>query len=148
VAAVVLIGAGLALPLHRPEVDKLVWKPYTEANFTAARATGDPVFIDFTAAWCLSCQVNERAVLESADVERALGKNHMQLLKADWTQYDPTITKQLTSLGRSGVPTYVIYPPGKISNPDVLPEVLTKQVVLKAIRTDAKPMGSQTAESR
>ncbi len=148
VAAVALIAVALTLPLHRPEANTLVWKPYTQANFTAARATGDPVFIDFTAAWCLSCQVNERAVLESADVERALGKNHVQLLKADWTQYDPMITKQLASLGRSGVPTYVIYPPGKISNPDVLPEVLTKQAVLKAIRTDAKPMGSQTAESR
>ena len=147
-AAVALIAAALALPLHRPAVDTLVWKPYTQANFAAARASGNPVFIDFTAAWCLSCQVNERAVLESGAVERALGKNHMQLLKADWTQYDPMITKQLSSLGRSGVPTYVIYPPGTISNPDVLPEVLTEQVVLKAIRTDARPMGSQTAKSR
>ncbi len=147
-AAVVLIAGALALPLHRPAVDKLVWKPYTQANFAAARASGNPVFIDFTAAWCLSCQVNERAVLESGAVERALGKNRMQLLKADWTQYDPMITKQLASLGRSGVPTYVIYPPGAISNPDVLPEVLTEQVVLKAIRTDARPMGSQTAKSR
>lgn len=146
-AAVVLIAVALALPLHQPTVDKLVWKPYSEANFTAARATGDPVFIDFTAAWCLSCQVNERAVLESQEVERELAKNHMQLLKADWTHYDPTITKQLASLGRSGVPTYVIYPPGKVSNADVLPELLTKQIVLKAIKTDAQPMGSQTAGS-
>ncbi len=147
VAAMALIAVALALPLHQPEVDKLLWQPYTEANFKAARATGDPVFIDFTAAWCLSCQVNERAVLQSGEVERALEKNHMQLLKADWTQYDPMITKELGSLGRSGVPTYVIYPPGKISNADVLPEVLTKQIVLKAIRTDAKPMGSQTKEA-
>ncbi len=143
IAAVALIAVALALPLHKPTLDKLVWKPYTEANFTAARATGDPVFIDFTAAWCLSCQVNERAVLQARDVERALEKNHVQLLKADWTQYDPLITRELAADGRSGVPTYVIYPPGKVSNADVLPELLTKSVVLTAIKNDAKPMGSK-----
>ena len=91
----------------------------------------------------MSCQVNERAVLKSKDVERALEKNHVQLLKADWTQYDPVITRELAAVGRSGVPTYVIYPPGKVSNPDVLPELLTKSTVLTAIQKDAKPMGAQ-----
>jgi thiol:disulfide interchange protein DsbD len=142
IAAVVLIAVALALPLHKPTVDTLVWQPYTEANFAAARATGKPVFIDFTAAWCLSCQVNERAVLKSKDVEKALRKNQMQLLKADWTQYDPAITRELAAVGRSGVPTYVIYPPGTVSNPDVLPELLTKGAVLTAIEKDAKPMGA------
>jgi len=143
IAAVVLIVVALALPLHKPAVDTLVWQPYTEANFAAARATGQPVFIDFTAAWCLSCQVNERAVLKSKDVEKELTKNHVQLLKADWTQYDAAITRELTTLGRSGVPTYVIYPPGKVSNPDVLPELLTKAAVLAAIKNDSKPMGTE-----
>jgi thiol:disulfide interchange protein DsbD len=143
IAAVVLIAIALALPLRKPAVDTLTWQPYTEANFAAARATGDPVFIDFTAAWCLSCQVNERAVLESKDVEKALVKSHVQLLKADWTQYDPAITRELAAVGRSGVPTYVIYPPGKVSNADVLPEFLTKDVVLTAIVKDAKPMGTE-----
>ncbi len=143
VAAVVLIAIALALPLHKPKVDRLVWQPYTEANFTAARASGDPVFVDFTAAWCLSCQVNEKAVLKSADVEHALEKSHVKLLKADWTQYDPTITKELAAVGRSGVPTYVMYPPGKVSNADVLPELLTKSVVLNAIEKDSKPMGTE-----
>jgi thiol:disulfide interchange protein len=143
IAAVVLIVLALALPLRKPAVETLVWQPYTEANFAAARASGKPVFIDFTAAWCLSCQVNEKAVLKSADVEAALEKNHVQLLKADWTQYDPVITRELAAVSRSGVPTYVIYPPGKVSNADVLPEFLTKDVVLKAIEKDAKPMGVQ-----
>jgi len=67
----------------------------------------------------------------------------VQLLKADWTQYDAAITRELTTLGRSGVPTYVIYPPGKVSNPDVLPELLTKGAVLTAIQKDSKPMGTQ-----
>jgi thiol:disulfide interchange protein len=143
IAAVVLIALALALPLRKPAVETLAWQPYTEANFAAARASGKPVFIDFTAAWCLSCQVNEKAVLKSADVEAALEKNHVQLLKADWTQYDPVITRELAAVSRSGVPTYVIYPPGKVSNADVLPEFLTKDVVLKAIEKDAKPMGVQ-----
>jgi thiol:disulfide interchange protein len=141
IAAVLLILFGLALPLRKITVETLVWQPYTQANFDAARASGKPVFIDFTAAWCLSCQVNEKAVLQSADVESTLITNHVQLLKADWTQYDPTITRELSALGRSGVPTYVIYPPGAVSNPDVLPELLTKSVVLKAIEKDSKPMG-------
>jgi len=140
-AAALLVVLALYLPLHRPRAETLPWQPYTPASFAAARASGQPVFIDFTAAWCLSCKVNEAAVLHAAEIETALQKNHMQLLKADWTQYDPAITQQLASLGRSGVPTYVIYPPGKVSNPDVLPELLTKDVVLKQIEKDAKPMG-------
>jgi thiol:disulfide interchange protein DsbD len=142
IAAVVLIAFALALPLRKPAAETLAWQPYTEASFAAARASGQPVFIDFTAAWCLSCQVNERAVLKSKDVEAALVSNHFQLLKADWTQYDPVITRELSALGRSGVPTYAIYPPGKISNADVLPEFLTKDIVLTAIKKDAKPLGA------
>jgi thiol:disulfide interchange protein len=141
--AVLLIALAIYLPIHRPKAETLAWQPYTEASFAAARATGQPVFIDFTAAWCLSCKVNEAAVLRSADVETALTKNHMVLLKADWTQYDPVITRELAAVGRSGVPTYVIYPPGKVSNPDVLPELLTRDIVLTAIKKDAKPMGTQ-----
>jgi thiol:disulfide interchange protein DsbD len=141
IAAVILIAFAIALPLRKPAVETLTWQPYTEASFAAARATGQPVFIDFTAAWCLSCQVNERVVLRSNDVEALLKQNHVVLLKADWTQYDPVITRELASIGRSGVPAYVIYPPGKVSNPDVLPELLTKDIVLTAIKKDAKEMG-------
>jgi thiol:disulfide interchange protein len=143
IAAVLLILFAIALPLRRITVETLEWKPYTQANFDAARASGQPVFIDFTAAWCLSCQVNEKAVLQTAEIESTLITGHVQLLKADWTQYDPTITRELAAVGRSGVPTYVIYPPGKASNPDVLPEFLTKDVVLKAIQKDSKPLGVQ-----
>ena len=141
IAAVVLIAGAIALPLRKPAVETLTWQPYTEASFAAARATGNPVFIDFTAAWCLSCQVNERVVLRSKDVDELLVKDHVVLLKADWTQYDPVITRELAAVGRSGVPTYVIYPPGKVSNPDVLPELLTKDLVLRQLKKDAKPMG-------
>lgn len=142
IAAVVLIALALVLPLRKPTVETLKWEAWTPESFAAARATGQPVFIDFTAAWCLSCQVNEKAVLQSADVDKELVSKHYVLLKADWTQYDPKITAALAEVGRSGVPTYVIYPPGKVSNPDVLPEILTKSIVTTAVDKDAKPMGS------
>jgi thiol:disulfide interchange protein DsbD len=141
IAAVVLIAIAIALPLHKPKPATMKWTPYTQASFEAARGTGDPVFIDFTAAWCLSCKVNEAAVLQSKDVEAKLTGKHFQLLKADWTQYDPAITNALAAVGRSGVPTYVIYPPGKVSNPEVLPELLTKDIVLKDIEKYSKPLG-------
>jgi thiol:disulfide interchange protein DsbD len=142
-AAVLLIAAALAFPLRKPAVTTLAWQPYTEASFQAARASGKPVFVDFTAAWCLSCQVNERLVLRSSDVESELLSNRFQLLKADWTQYDPVITRQLAAVERSGVPTYVIYPAGEKSNPDVLPELLTKDLVLRSIKKDTKEPGAE-----
>ena len=110
----------------------LSWKPYSQAALETARASGNPVLIDFTAAWCLSCQVNEKLVLKSADVEHQLAAKHFTLLRADWTQYDPAITAELATLHRSGVPTYVVYPAK--GEPNVLPELLTKDLVLTAVR--------------
>jgi thiol:disulfide interchange protein/DsbC/DsbD-like thiol-disulfide interchange protein len=143
IAATVLILCALAIPLHKHQQETLQWVPYTTASLEQARATGRPVFVDFTAAWCLSCQVNERAVLHSSDVDKKLLEDHFILVKADWTKYDPEITEELGKLHRSGVPTYAIYPPGKMSNADVLPELLTKEVVLRAIDRDAKGMTPQ-----
>ena len=139
IAALVIAALGLAIPLYQPKDTTLVWAPYSQQALDQARAAGHPVFIDFTAAWCLSCQVNERAVLKSADVQHEFSKNKVTLLKADWTQYDPEITKQLASVNRSGVPTYVIYPTMKNSSADVLPELLTKDIVLTALEKDVKP---------
>jgi thiol:disulfide interchange protein DsbD len=156
--ALVLIALGLAIPLSQtnrsaPQTNSsqtsastssasvnggLLWQPYSQQALDAARAAGHPVFIDFTAAWCLSCQFNERAVLRSADVESALRAHNFVLLKADWTNSDPGITQKLTSLGRAGVPTYVLYPATAGSAPDVLPELLTKGLVLASIERDAK----------
>ena len=136
IAAMVLIAIALALPLHTQAVEAQSWTPWTPESLAEARASGDPVFVDFTAAWCLSCKVNEAAVLRSSDIESKLAKGHFKLLKADWTQYDPKITSELASVNRSGVPTYIIFPAGKASNPDVLPELLSKDIVSKAIEKD------------
>jgi thiol:disulfide interchange protein DsbD len=89
------------------------------------------VFVDFTARWCLSCQVNERAVLNRGDVRRRLRDSGIVLVRADWTKHDESIASALTELGRSGVPTYVFYRPGQPAL--VLPEVLTPGVVLDAL---------------
>jgi thiol:disulfide interchange protein DsbD len=136
IAAVVIVAIALTIPLYQPKDTNLAWEPYSQQTLDQARAAGHPVFIDFTAAWCLSCQVNERLVLKSDDVQREFRKGNVTLLKADWTHYDPEITRELASIGRSGVPTYVIYPPGKDDQADVLPELLTKQVVLDALKRD------------
>lgn len=133
VAAVLLIVVALALPLRPKPVEAQAWQPWSPETFATARSSGDPIFIDFTAAWCLSCKVNEAAVLRSSEIEQKLAKGHFKLLKADWTQYDPKITAELASVHRSGVPTYVIFPAGKDSNADVLPELLTKDIVSQAI---------------
>ncbi len=137
VAAVAIGCVALALPLYQPKDTNLVWQPYSQQALDAARAANHPVFIDFTAAWCLSCQVNERAVLRSAEVQKQFSSKDITLLKADWTSYDPEITHELASVNRSGVPTYVIYPIGS-NSPDVLPELLTKSIVLDALKKDTK----------
>ncbi len=136
IAAVIIAAIALAIPLYQPKDTTLAWQPYSQQALDQARATGHPVFIDFTAAWCLSCQVNERIVLKSAEVQREFRRGNVTLLKADWTHYDPEITKELASINRSGVPTYVIYPASKDADADVLPELLTKQIVLDALKKD------------
>jgi thiol:disulfide interchange protein DsbD len=131
--AAILIGVlAFTVPLYQPKDTTLRWEPYSQQTLDQARAGGHAVFIDFTAAWCLSCQVNERLVLRSPEVQRQFAENKITLMKADWTQYDPEITKQLALVGRSGVPTYVIYPAK--GEADVLPELLTKDVVLNALK--------------
>lgn len=138
IAAVILICIALYVPLRKPAAETLSWQPYSDQALSDAQAAGHPVFIDFTAAWCLSCQVNERVVLHSKAIEKDFADGKYVLLKADWTKYDPAITKELASIGRSGVPAYVIYPAGKNVNPDVLPEVLTQSFLLKRLESDSK----------
>ncbi len=96
------------------------------------QAEGRPVFVDFTASWCLGCQVNERAALNQPDVQQAFRAANVALLRADWTRHDKAITQALFALGRSGVPAYAIYVPGE-TNPRLLPEVLTPGIVTDAV---------------
>jgi thiol:disulfide interchange protein DsbD len=88
--------------------------------------------VDFTASWCLSCQVNEHVALNQPEVEKAFREANVALLRADWTQRHQAITEALSALGRSGVPAYALYVPGK-SSPQLLPEVLTPSIVTDAL---------------
>jgi thiol:disulfide interchange protein DsbD len=108
------------------------WQPWTAEAVSRYQSQGRPVFVDFTASWCLSCQVNERVALGKPEVQKAFRDANVALLKADWTQHDDAITQTLTSLGRSGVPTYVLYVPGE-TKPRLLPEVLTPGIVTDAV---------------
>ena len=93
------------------------------------------MFIDFTAAWCLSCQVNEKVAFSSAEVQRAFAGKGIAAFKADWTNRDPLITQALAEFGRNSVPLYVLYPSGMKGNPILLPEILTPGIVLEALES-------------
>ncbi len=109
------------------------WQPYTPARLNELTASGKSVFVDFTAAWCVTCQVNKRLVLNDDLVKDAFVKSGVTLIRADWTRRDPAITQALAALGRQGVPVYVLYRPGK--EPLLLPEVLQRQTLLDALAT-------------
>lgn len=109
------------------------WQPFTPTRVAELTAANKPVFVDFTAAWCVTCQVNKRLVLNRADVREAFAKRGVELVRADWTRRDPTITQALAALGRQGVPVYVLYRPGQA--PLLLPEVLAPGTVLDALAT-------------
>jgi thiol:disulfide interchange protein DsbD len=107
------------------------WQPWSPARVADLSRDGVPVFVDFTAAWCVTCQVNKRLVLNDASVRAAFAQRNVALVRADWTRRDPAITQALARLGRNGVPVYVLYRPGR--EPLVLPEVLSKGIVEDAL---------------
>lgn len=109
------------------------WQPWAPERVQATLAQGQPVFVDFTAAWCITCQVNKKTTLSHADVQADFAAKRVTLLRADWTRRDPAITQALQALGRSGVPVYVLYAPGKA--PAVLSEILTPGELRRAIAT-------------
>jgi thiol:disulfide interchange protein len=100
------------------------WQPWSTQRVAELSAQGRPVFVDFTAAWCVTCQYNKKTTLADAQVLDQFKAKNVALLRADWTRRDPAITAALTALGRSGVPVYVLQAPGKA--PVVLSEILGK----------------------
>ncbi len=107
------------------------WEPYSPDRLADLKAEGKPVFVNFTAAWCITCLMNERAVIATDDVRQALEDNGVAYLKADWTNRDPAITAALDSFGRSGVPLYVLY--DSSGQAQVQPQILTPGAFIAAL---------------
>jgi thiol:disulfide interchange protein DsbD len=118
------------------------WEPYSTDRFDALRAQGQPVFLNFTAAWCITCLVNERVALSKPPVAAAFKAQGITYLKGDWTRQDPQISQVLERFGRSGVPLYVYYPQGLDSKPVVLPQILTPELVVTAVKEGAPAITS------
>jgi thiol:disulfide interchange protein/DsbC/DsbD-like thiol-disulfide interchange protein len=137
-ALVVLVGTGgFALRFEGLEpaarVSTVTAQPWDEQAVAAALKAGQPVFIDFTADWCLTCKFNERTVLAREPVRAAFSRHQVAFFVADWTRRDARISAKLAEYGRAGVPMYLMISPSTPDRPEVLPELLTTDLVIQAV---------------
>jgi thiol:disulfide interchange protein DsbD len=121
----------------------IAWEPFSEARLAELVAQGKPVFIDFTADWCLSCKVNEKVAFSSGEVRAKFKDLGIVALKADWTLRDDKIAKVLAGYGRNSIPLYVIYDGSSGAKPTLLPEVLSPGILLDAL-AKVQPLASET----
>jgi thiol:disulfide interchange protein len=140
-AAVALtIGIGTARgPTTPVEADARTdgfWQPWSVSRVAELRANGRGVFVNFTAAWCLTCQVNEKAIFARSDVRELFDRYGVTPLEADWTNENPDIARRLAAFGRDGVPLYVFYPAQQDQAPIVLPQVPTREHLENAFRSN------------
>jgi thiol:disulfide interchange protein len=131
VSARVSAAGGRSWPVAAPS--GLEWQPFSKAGLQVALRTSRPVFIDFTADWCLTCQVNRRSSLDDPRVAQRFRELKVLPLLADWTRRDDEVADALRQFGRAGVPLYVIYPANRTRPPILLPEILTPSIVLDAL---------------
>jgi len=129
-AGAAFIGAAaLPLSLHAQSV-ATHGEAWSNDKVAELRADGQAVFVDFTAAWCVSCKVNEIRVLNSEDIQKLFRDTNTAFLIADWTNKNDIIARELEKYGRAGVPLYLYYPPGKNDvTPEILPQILTKDML-------------------
>lgn len=131
-AGVLAALAVAAVVWPQDKAGELQSEPYSPARVAELRAEGRPVFVNYTAAWCVSCQVNDKVALSTHAVEQAFARHKVAYLKADWTKRDATIAAELASHGRAGVPLYLVY--GTQGGDGViLPSILTPDIVVKAV---------------
>lgn len=128
---VLLLGSALGWP-QSPAANDIVWEKWSPAAIAAAQAEGLPVYVDFTARWCATCQANKKYVFSSDEVKNNFQNQKVVALKADWTNRDPAITEELARWNRSAVPFNLVYLPGQ-AEPKILPELLTPGIVLDAL---------------
>lgn len=149
-AALAVAAAMALLPFSGGEPDAApapaaegaeAWSP---ARVAAALAEGRPVFVNLTAAWCITCQVNDRLALRTEAVRAAMARTNTLYVVGDWTRGDPAIGALIREQGREGVPLYLLYRPGE-AQPEVLPQILTEGIVLRALEPLRMPAGAATA---
>ncbi len=121
-----------ALPAKATQAADEFWQPWSPARVAELRSQGRAVFVNFTAAWCISCKTNEVLVFSTPEIRAAFANHDVVALKADWTHKDDVIAQELEAHGRAGVPLYLYYPHGD-GTPETLPSVLTKGLVLDAL---------------
>lgn len=144
IASVALLVAAYLLPSSNPPIERsaatgimrdshgLEWQPYSEELIKKLRSENRAIYVDFTAAWCLTCQVNKRIVFNSTEVLELLAQKNVALVRADWTKRDPEITQALARYNRSGVPLNLLFFPGK-DMPEILPAILTPGLVAQEL---------------
>jgi thiol:disulfide interchange protein len=128
-------GAFSADNTPKGNVSGVIWEAWSEEKVTSAREAGQAVFIDFTAAWCVTCQFNKKTTFSQPEVLASFAQKKVLLLRADWTRYDPAITKALNAMGRNGVPVYAWYAPGQsVQLLSELPSVAEIQNALRQVK--------------
>jgi thiol:disulfide interchange protein DsbD len=125
--------------------DAIDWVPFSAATMESLLGEGRPVFVDFTADWCITCKVNERLAINTPAVRAFLREADIVPVKADWTNSDPEITAALAEFGRVGVPFYLFYPQGNARPPVTFPELLTEGLVLDRLRGALDPGDQEQA---
>ncbi len=111
----------------------VAFEAYSDTRLAELRSNGQPVFVNMTASWCITCLVNEKVALNSEDFKKALADNNVTYLKGDWTNNDPEITEMLRRYETSGVPLYLIFPANPSQPAEVLPQILTTNLIISAI---------------
>ena len=152
IAALVFTGSTLTIkhpmtsdqPMLSAQNEGDNWEPYSEARLNELLDTGYPVFVNMTAAWCITCKVNDKVALDIDATRQLFSDSGIQYLKGDWTNQNPEITQYLARYGRSGVPIYVYYGPrdetsGERPEPVVLPQILTPGIVKDAVSNTHQP---------
>ncbi|MBI5381208.1 MAG: thioredoxin family protein [Opitutae bacterium] len=130
--ALLALGVWLGWPLAAQPTD-IVWDPWSAERVAQLRAEGRPIYVDFTARWCATCQANKRVVFHSDEVLRTFAAQKVATLRGDWTNRDPKITAELAKWGRSAVPFNLVYRPDR-PEPIALPELLSPTAVLDALK--------------
>ena len=141
--AVIAVGILVSLSYLKPQsrsvserginASGIRWEVFSPERVEKLHQQDTPVFIDFTAAWCLTCQVNERVAFSSREVQDGFKQLGIVAMKADWTSRDKIVTKALQGFGRNGVPLYVMYGKNPNDPPAILPEIITPKIVLKEL---------------